>query len=202
MNNISNIKMELPLTCIIEDDVILGENVTIKPNTIIRGKSVIGDNVVLGPNTEIINSKVSNNSIIHHSLVTDSVVGENVKIGPFAHLRNNTVIDNDVRIGNYVEIKNSMISHNNKICHLSYIGDTTLEESCNIGAGVITANYDGKTKHKTLIKKNSFIGSNSTLIAPLVIEENSLVAAGSTITKDVPKDNLSIARSYQINKKR
>ena len=202
MNNISNIKMELPLTCIIEDEVILGENITIKPNTIIRGKSVIGDNVVLGPNTEIINSKVNNNSIIHHSLVTDSIIGENVKIGPFAHLRNNTVIDNDVRIGNYVEIKNSTISNNNKICHLSYIGDTTLEEFCNIGAGVITANYDGKTKYKTFIKKHSFIGSNSTLIAPITIEENSLVAAGSTITKDVPKNSLSIARAYQINKKR
>ena len=202
MNNVKKIEIELPLTCIIDDEVIIGENVTIRPNTIIKGKCVIGNNVVLGPNSEIVDSEIGDNSKVFHSLITSSKVGENVSIGPFSHLRDKTIIEDNIRIGNYVEIKNSIIKNNNKICHLSYIGDAFIDESCNIGAGVITANYDGKSKNKTSIGKNSFIGSNSTLIAPLIIEDNALIAAGSTINKDVPKDSLAIARSYQTNKKR
>ena len=202
MNNITKINMELPLTCIIEDEVMLGENITILPNTFIRGKSVIGDNAIIGPNSEIINSKIDENTIIYHSIIIDSKIGKNTKVGPFAHIRNNAIIEDNVKVGNYVEIKKSHIKNNNKISHLSYIGDTEMEENCNIGAGVITANYDGKNKNKTMIKKNCFIGSNSTLIAPLTIDEDSLIAAGSTITKDVPSSSLAIARSYQINKKR
>lgn len=200
MNNISKIKIELPASCLIDDEVIMGENVLIRPNTIISGKCIIGDNVILGPNSEIINSEVGDNSKIHHSLVIDSKIGCNVTIGPFAHLRNNACIENEVRIGNYVEVKNSKIMPNTKISHLSYIGDSEIGKNVNIGAGVITANYDGKNKNKTLIGDNSFIGSNSTLIAPLKIENNSLIAAGSTINKDVPADSLAIARTYQINK--
>lgn len=197
-----NFKIELPATCIISDEVEFGENVVIRPNTIISGKCKIGNNVVLGPNTEIINSNIGNNSKVFHSLISNSKIGNNVNVGPFAHLRNNVVIDDDVRIGNYVEIKNSTISKDSKISHLSYIGDSEIGENVNIGAGVITANYDGKNKNKTIVKDNSFIGSNSTLIAPIVVEKNSLVAAGSTLTDDVPSNTLAIARSYQVNKKR
>lgn len=202
MNNISKIKIELPATCMIDEEVVLGENVTIRPNTIISGKCTIGDNVILGPNSEIINSTIGNNTKVCHSLVSDSIIGENVTIGPFAHLRNNVVIDNNVRVGNYVEIKNSQINKDTKISHLSYVGDAKIGENVNIGAGVITANYDGKNKNKTVIGDNVFVGSNSTLIAPIIIEDNALVAAGSTINKDVPFSSLAIARSYQINKEK
>lgn len=198
----NNIKIELPITCLIDEEVEFGENVLIRPNTIITGRCKIGDNAVLGPNTEIINSSIGNNTKVHHSLIIDSKIGENVTIGPFAHLRNNTIVGDDVRVGNYVEIKNSIIDKDTKISHLSYIGDSEIKENVNIGAGVITANYDGKNKNKTTIGKNSFIGSNSTLIAPLIIEDNSIVAAGSTITDNVPPSTLAIARSYQVNKKR
>lgn len=198
----NNVKIELPMTCIISEEVEFGENVTIRPNTIISGKCKIGDNVILGPNTEVIDSEIGNNTKVFHSLVSESKIGNNVVIGPFAHLRNNVVVDDDIRIGNYVEIKNSKIGKDTKISHLSYIGDSEIGENVNVGAGVITANYDGKNKNKTIIKDNSFIGSNSTLIAPIKIEENSLVAAGSTLTNDVPSSSLAIARSYQVNKKR
>lgn len=197
-----NVKIELPTTCLISEEVEFGENVTIRPNTIISGKCKIGNNTILGPNTEIIDSEIGNNTKVFHSLISESKIGNNVVIGPFAHLRNNVIVDDDIRIGNYVEIKNSKIAKDTKISHLSYIGDSVIGENVNIGAGVITANYDGKNKNKTIIKNNSFIGSNSTLIAPITIEENSLVAAGSTLTDDVPPSSLAIARSYQVNKKK
>lgn len=196
----NNIKLELPSSILIEDGVIIGDNVEIKANTIIRKNSIIGNNVILGPNTEIINSIILDNTKVTHSLIIDSKIGNNVTIGPFSHIRNNSIIKDNVRIGNYVEIKNSSIDEKTKICHLSYIGDSLLGKNINIGAGVITCNYDGKNKHQTIIKDNSFIGSNSSLIAPLTINENSKVAAGSTITKDVEKNTLAIARAYQLNK--
>jgi len=189
-------------TCIIEGNVKIEGNVTIKPNTIIRGNSIIKGNVILGPNVELINVEVNESSIIHNSLIKDSKIGKNVSIGPFSHLRDNSIIHDNVRIGNYVEIKNSTIGKDTKIAHLSYIGDASIGMNVNIGAGVITANYDGKNKHKTIIGNNAFIGSSSTLIAPITIEDNSFIAAGSTITSNVPESNLAIARAYQVNKKR
>ncbi len=196
------IQIELPNTCLIEEEVEIGENVIIHPNTILRGKTIIEDNVVIGPNSEIINSRIGSNSKVIHSLVIDSIIKENVSIGPFAHLRNNANIEANARIGNYVEIKNSFIDEGTKISHLSYVGDANIGKKVNVGAGVIFANYDGKRKNKTLVGDNVFIGSNSTLIAPLKIENNSLVGAGSTINKDVPFSSLAIARAYQINKEK
>jgi len=198
----NKVKIELPATCIIDEEVEFGENIIIRPNTIISGKCKIGNNVTIGPNTEIVNSTIGNNTKVIHSLVCNSTIGENVSVGPYAHLRDKAIIGNNIRIGNFVEIKNSTIEKDTKISHLSYIGDSELGENVNIGAGVITANYDGKNKNKTIIGANSFIGSNSTLIAPIIIENDSLVAAGSTLTDDVPSQTLAIARSYQVNKKR
>jgi bifunctional UDP-N-acetylglucosamine pyrophosphorylase/glucosamine-1-phosphate N-acetyltransferase len=196
----NNIKLELPNTILIEDSVVIGDNVEIKANTIIRGNSSIGNNVILGPNTEIIDSIIKDYSTIKHSLVINSKIGRNVTVGPFSHIRDNVNINDFVRIGNYVELKNSEINENTKISHLSYVGDSEIGRNVNIGAGVITCNYDGKKKNKTVIKDNVFIGSNSSLIAPLIINENSKIAAGSTITKDVEKNTLAIARAYQLNK--
>lgn len=196
----NNIKLELPNTILIEDSVVIGDNVEIKANTIIRGNSIIGNNVILGPNTEVIDSIIKDYSTIKHSLIINSKIGRNVTIGPFSHIRDNVNINDFVRIGNYVELKNSEINENTKISHLSYVGDSEIGRNVNIGAGVITCNYDGKKKNKTIIKDNVFIGSNSSLIAPLIINENSKIAAGSTITKDVEKNTLAIARAYQLNK--
>ena len=196
----NNIKLELPNTILIEDSVVIGDNVEIKANTIIRGNSIIGNNVILGPNTEIIDSIIKDYSTIKHSLVINSKIGRNVTIGPFSHIRDNVNINDFVRIGNYVELKNSEIDENTKISHLSYVGDSEIGRNVNIGAGVITCNYAGKKKNKTVIKDNVFIGSNSSLIAPLIINENSKIAAGATITKDVEKNTLAIARAYQLNK--
>ena len=189
------VKIELPTSCLIGDEVVFKGKVLIRPNTIITGKCEIGDNTVLGPNSEIINTIVGNNSIIQHSLVIDSKIGDNVSVGPFAHLRNSKQLV-------LFRIWHSVINNNTKISHLSYVGDAEIGKNVNIGAGVITANYDGKNKNKTIIKDKVFIGSNSTLIAPITIEEESLVAAGSTLTNDVPSSSLAIARSYQVNKKR
>ena len=196
----NNIKLELPNTILIEDSVVIGDNVEIKANTIIRGNSIIGNNVILGPNTEIIDSIIKDSSIVKHSLIINSKIGRNVTVGPFSHIRDNVNINDFVRIGNYVELKNSEIDENTKISHLSYVGDSEIGRNVNIGAGVITCNYDGKKKNKTVIKDNVFIGSNSSLVAPLIINENSKIAAGSTITKDVEKNTLAIARAYQLNK--
>ena len=196
----NNIKLELPNTILIEDSVVIGDNVEIKANTIIRGNSIIGNNVILGPNTEVIDSIIKDYSTIKHSLIINSKIGRNVTIGPFSHIRDNVNINDFVIIGNYVELKNSEIDENTKISHLSYVGDSEIGRNVNIGAGVITCNYDGKKKNKTVIKDNVFIGSNSSLIAPLIINENSKIAAGSTITKDVEKNTLAIARAYQLNK--
>ena len=196
----NNVFYENKDTCFIEEGVKLGSNIIIKSNTIIRGNSLIKDNVVLGPNVELINVEIDESSCVQHSLIKDSKIGKKVTIGPYAHLRNNCIINDNVRIGNYVEIKNSNIGQNTKIAHLTYIGDSLVGENVNIGAGVITANYDGKNKNKTVIGNNVFVGSSVTLIAPLVIEDNAFIAAGSTITKDVPPSSLAIARSYQTNK--
>ena len=155
---------------------------------------------VIGPDSEIHNSIVDENTTIRHSLVTDSYVGKNTTIGPFAHLRNNTHIGDKCRIGNYVEIKNSVLEEGTKVAHLTYIGDTQCGKNVNWGCGCVTVNYDGKYKHKTIIGDNVFIGCNTNLVAPLNIGNNVFIAAGSTITDDIPDEAFSIARERQITK--
>jgi len=138
--------------------------------------------------------------IVKHSLVFDSEVNENSTIGPFAHLRNQAIIGPNNRIGNFVEVKNSNTGFNTKAAHLAYIGDTQTGENVNFGCGSITVNYDGVKKHKTIIGDDVFIGCNTNLVAPISIGDNVFIAAGSTVTKDVPKGALAIARNRQINK--
>lgn len=184
----------------------IGPNVTIEkdaviyPGTTIYGTSHIGENAIIGPNSEIIDSVVGNGTSVRQSTIKNSKIGDNVDVGPYAHVRPESLIGNDVRIGNFVEIKKSNIGNGAKIPHLSYIGDAVIGERVNIGSGTITVNYDGKKKHETIIGDDSFIGCNSNLIAPVTIESGAYVAAGSTITKDVPSDSLAIARTAQTNK--
>jgi len=189
-----------PETVTIGHSVEISENVTINPNTFITGDSVIEKGSIIGPNTEIHSSIIHKNVSVKHSLVYDSEVFENSTIGPFAHLRNKAVIGKNNRIGNFVEVKNSTTGKGTKAAHLAYIGDTTTGSNVNFGCGSITVNYDGVKKHRTIIGDDVFIGCNTNLVAPVEIGDKVFIAAGSTVTKNVPKGALAIARNKQINK--
>ena len=178
----------------------ISKTLNIYPNNYIGDNVSIGDNTIIYPGNFLENCSIGNNCIIRSSTITDSVVKNNVTVGPNAHIRNGSVIEDNVRIGNFVEVKKSTIGNGSKVAHLTYIGDAEIGKCCNIGCGVICCNYDGVNKHRTIIKDNVFVGSNVNLIAPIVIEENSFIAAGSTITKDVDKNTFAIARAKQENK--
>ena len=180
----------------------IGADVEIDTNVILEGDVKIEDNVKIMSNTIIKDSKIMKNTIIKSSsIIEDSIIGESCNIGPFARIRPNCNLGKNVGIGNFVEIKATTIKNNTKANHLSYIGDSEIGENVNVGAGVITCNYDGVKKHKTIIKDNVFIGSDSQLIAPIIVEEGVTIAAGSTITDNSEKDSLLIARSRQQEKK-
>ncbi len=192
--------IEDPNTTYIDTAVKISSDVTIYPNTHLYGDCVIESGAVIGPNSILVNTKIGANTEITSSQLTDCTIGNKTTIGPFAHLRDNARVGDSCKVGNFVEIKNSTLLNETKAGHLAYLGDASLGENVNIGAGTITANYDGLNKHKTVVGDNSFIGSNSTLIAPVEIGEEAIVAAGSTVTSDVPKYSLTIARSRQTNK--
>lgn len=200
MHMLNGVSIVNPETVTIGHNVAIEEGVTINPNTTITGQSIIKKGAQIGPNTEIHNSVIFEGVSVKHSLVYDSTVYERSTIGPFAHLRNNAVIGRDNRIGNFVEVKKSSTGANTKAAHLAYIGDTTTGKNVNFGCGSITVNFDGVFKHQTIIGDDVFIGCNTNLIAPIKIEDEVFIAAGSTVTKDVPKGHLAIARNQQINK--
>jgi bifunctional UDP-N-acetylglucosamine pyrophosphorylase/glucosamine-1-phosphate N-acetyltransferase len=154
---------------------------------------------MLYPNSRISNSKIGDNVEVQSSVILDSKVGGNTTVGPFAYIRPESVIGEKVRIGDFVEIKKSTIGNNTKVSHLTYIGDAEVGESCNFGCGTVVVNYDGKNKHKTKIGNNSFIGCNTNLVSPVEVKDNTYIAAGSTITKEVPEGSLAIARAKQTN---
>lgn len=190
-----------PENTYIEDSVIVGRDTVIYPGTIIEHNTIIGSNCLVGPNTRITDSTVLDNVSIESSRVIDSYVGEGSKVGPFAYLRPGTKLGNNVKIGDFVEVKNSIIGDNTKSSHLSYIGDADVGKNVNIGCGVVFVNYDGKKKHRTTVKDGAFVGSNSNLVAPVEVDEGGYIACGSTITDRVDKYDLAIARARQINKK-
>ena len=183
-------------------DVEIGMDVEIDANVIFEGQVKIGDNVKIRSNTIIKNAIIGSASEVKpYSIVEDSIIGTNCNIGPFARIRPNCTLEENVGIGNFVEVKASTIKRNTKANHLTYLGDAEIGENVNVGAGVITCNYDGANKHKTIIKDNVFVGSDSQLIAPIIVEEGVTIAAGSTITDNSDKDSLLIARSRQQEKK-
>ena len=184
----------------ISADAVIGADTVIYPGTMIYGHSTIGEDCQIGPNTEILDSEIGNNTVIRQSVVHNSQIGNNGAVGPFAHIRPASNIGNDVRIGNFVETKKVSFGNGSKASHLSYIGDAEIGENVNLGCGSITVNYDGKNKYLTKIEDNVFVGCNSNLIAPVTIKKGSYVAAGSTITDNVPENSLSIARARQVNK--
>jgi bifunctional UDP-N-acetylglucosamine pyrophosphorylase/glucosamine-1-phosphate N-acetyltransferase len=176
------VKMIAPETIFFSKDTKIGKNVVIDPYVVIGSKVNIGNNVKIFSFSHLESSKIENN----------------VNIGPYARLRPGTILQKGSRVGNFVEVKKSKIGKNSKVNHLSYIGDSIMGNSVNIGAGTITCNYDGVKKSKTKIKNNVFIGSNSSLVAPITINENSIVGAGSVITKNVRTKSLALTRSSQV----
>lgn len=178
----------------------LGQDIEIDINVILEGKNSIGSRVKIGANTNIKNSIIGDNvEILANCIIEDAVIGQGSRIGPFARLRPESVLANDVHIGNFVEIKKSSVASGSKINHLSYIGDTTVGSRVNIGAGTITCNYDGVNKFRTVIEDGAFIGSDSQLVAPVTIGKNATIGAGSTITKDSPENQLTLSRAKQIS---
>lgn len=189
-----------PMTTHISIEAEIGRDTIIQPGVVIEGKTIIGEDCVIGPNSHIVQSVIGNRTVINHSYVQHSIIGDDTTIGPFAHIRPDAKVGNHVKIGNFVEVKKSTLGDNTKISHLSYIGDAEVGSHVNIGCGSITVNYDGKNKYKTIIEDNVFVGCNANLVAPVTLREGSFIAAGSTITKEVPKDSLAIARARQENK--
>ena len=176
------VKMTSPETIFFSEETKIGKNVFIEPYVVFIGKVVLKNNIVI-------------KSFSH---LEDVIVENNVSIGPYARLRPGTILEEGAKVGNFVEVKKSKIGKSSKVNHLSYVGDSKLGKNVNIGAGTITCNYDGIKKSKTIIKNNVFIGSNSSLVAPLIIDEKSVVGAGSVITKKVNKKSLALTRSNQI----
>ncbi len=181
-------------------DVQIGSDTVLHPGTILKGNTVIGEDCVIGPNTEIEDSRVASGTTIRQSVLSETEVGQEGMIGPFAYLRPGTVLGDQVKVGDFVELKNAKIGNGSKIPHLSYVGDAEVGSGVNIGCGAITANYDGLNKFQTIIEDDVFIGSNSNLIAPVRVGKGAYVVAGSTITKNVDANDLAIARARQENK--
>jgi len=189
-----------PTSCSISEESKFGTDVIIEPQTHLRGKCTIGNECHLGPSTTIINSTLADNVLATHSFINEASIGNNSSIGPFTHIRPESKISKNSRIGNFVEIKKSTVGEGTKINHLSYIGDSTLGENINIGAGTITANFDGKNKHRTIINDYSKTGANSVLVAPINVGSNVTIGAGSTISKNIPDNSLVVERSKVLIK--
>jgi bifunctional UDP-N-acetylglucosamine pyrophosphorylase/glucosamine-1-phosphate N-acetyltransferase len=189
-----------PSTAYIEADVAIGKDTMIYSNCVIQGRTTIGSRCVIGPNCLIVGSQLGDEVTIRaFSVVEESLIAGGAVIGPFSRIRPQSEVQEDARVGNFVEIKKSVIGRGSKANHLAYIGDATLGERVNIGAGTIFCNYDGFEKHPTLVGDGVFVGSNTELIAPLKIGNHAVIGAGSTITRDVPDGALAVSRKKQRN---
>lgn len=189
-----------PSSIYIENDVVIGRDTVIYPQNLITGNTKIGENCIIHSENKILNSIIKDDVVIKSSFIEDSFIDEKTTIGPYAHLRPKSKLGKKVKIGNFVEVKNSTMGIGSKASHLSYVGDSDIGNDVNIGCGVVFVNYDGKNKHRSIVKDNAFIGSNSNLVAPVVIEEKGYVATGSTVTEDVPAGALCVARARQVIK--
>jgi bifunctional UDP-N-acetylglucosamine pyrophosphorylase/glucosamine-1-phosphate N-acetyltransferase len=188
-----------PDSTFVDKDVTVGKDTVIYPFTWLEGATCIGEGCEIGPNSRFTNTTIGNHVTAHFSYAHECEIEDGVIMGPYVHLRPNTKITQNVKIGNFVEVKNSTIGNGSKLPHLSYIGDCDMGSGVNMGCGTITVNYDGKTKFRTKIGNDSFIGCNSNLVAPITVGNGAYVGAGSTITKDVPPSDLAIARARQKN---
>lgn len=184
----------------IDKNVKIGRDTIIYPNCHIKGNSVIGEDCIIRENTTIEDSHIEDHVTIKSSTILSSKVGARTTIGPYAYLRPKSVLGEDVKIGDFVEVKNAEIGNGSKASHLSYIGDAVVGKNVNIGCGVVFVNYDGKNKFKSIVEDNAFIGSNSNLVAPVIVKEGGYIATGSTVTVDVPEGALCVARAREVIK--
>ncbi len=196
---LAGVTMIDPAHTYIEACVSIGADTVIYPGVHLAGETVIGANCEIGPDCRIIATKVGSGTQIKYSYLQEAIVGSNCTIGPFSYLRPGAQLADNVKVGDFSEVKNSYIGEGSKIPHLSYVGDSTVGKGVNIGAGTITCNYDGKKKYPTHIGDNVFVGSNTNLVAPVTIGEGAYIGAGSTITKDIPAGALAVARGKQRN---
>lgn len=190
-----------PATTYIDEQTQIGRGTTIYPNTTILGKSVVGKNCEIGPNAVIQDSKIGDGCVVFFSVVKGSQLADGVDIGPFAHLRSQVKIGKNVHVGNYVEMVRSTLGAQTKVGHVVYLGDATVGERVNIGAGTICANYDGKVKNPTIIEDEAFIGANTVLVAPVRIGRGAKTGAGAVVTKDVPEQTLVVGVPAKVKKK-
>lgn len=198
---LSGVTLLDPATTYIEEGVLIGADTTVYPNVHLSGSTVIGSGCLLEPGVMIRDCVIGDHVTIKAgSVLTESRIGDAVAIGPMAHLRPGSTLGDHVKIGNFVETKKIVMGEGAKASHLTYLGDAEIGKAVNIGCGTITCNYDGVNKHRTIIGDNVFVGSDVQLVAPVVVGSNSLIAAGTTVTKDIPPDSLAIARTPQVNK--
>lgn len=188
-----------PQSTYIEDTVEIGPDTIIYPGTILEGRTLVGEDCLIGPGVRMVDSVIGNNCKVQNAVLLESTAKNNCKIGPFAYLRPGAILEDNVKVGDFVEIKKSVIGKGSKVPHLSYVGDAFIGEKVNIGCGTITCNYDGKNKYTTNVEDGAFIGSNTNLIAPVTVGKNAFIGAGSTINQDVPENALAIAREKQKN---
>jgi bifunctional UDP-N-acetylglucosamine pyrophosphorylase/glucosamine-1-phosphate N-acetyltransferase len=198
---LGGVTLEDPSNTYVEADVVIGEDTVLGPGVVITGRTVIGRRCHVHAGSRITDSQVGDDvTVLDHSIIVRSSVESRAAIGPMAHLRPDSVVGTDGRVGNFVELKKTTLGAGSKANHLAYLGDATIGAGVNIGAGTITCNYDGVKKHQTVIEDGVFVGSDSQLVAPVTIGRGSYVAAGSSITRSVPPDSLAIARAQQTNK--
>lgn len=188
-----------PYNTYIEQGVEVGQDTVILPGTILEGKTKVGKNCVIGPETQLTDVNCGDGNHLNRVYAHSCDLGNNNEIGPFVHLRPDTRLCNDIRIGNFVEVKNSTVGDGTKLPHLIYCGDSDLGKNVNFGCGTVTVNFDGKNKHRCTIEEHAFIGCNTNLVAPVHVGERAFTAAGSTITKDVPANALAVGRTKQVN---
>jgi len=196
----AGVRMVDPGAVYVAPTVSVGANTLLLPGTILRGDTVIGADCEIGPNTMITNCTIGDGAVVSFSQCDDSDIGARAKVGPFAYIRPGCRVGQDVKVGDFVEVKNSTLGAGTKISHLTYVGDSDVGERVNFGCGTVTVNYDGTKKHRTTIGDDCFIGCNTNLVAPVALGDGCYTAAGSTITEDVSPDALAIARVKQTEK--
>ena len=183
----------------IDEDVRIGKGTVIGPCVRLEGSTVIGENCKIEQNSRIVNAAIGDDVSIDNSVILDSSVGSNTSVGPFAYIRPGSTIGEACKVGDFVEVKNASMGNGSKSAHLTYIGDADIGENVNLGCGVVFVNYDGKNKHRSTVGDGCFIGCNVNLVSPVDVGDGAYIAAGSTVTKDIPKDALSVGRARQKN---
>ena len=189
-----------PASCYIEENVKIGKGTVIEQNVMLQGETVIGEDCVIGMGSKLVDTVVGDGCELLSVVAVSAKLGKNILAGPFAYIRPDSVIADNVKVGDFVEVKNAVIDEGTKIAHLTYVGDSDVGKNVNFGCGTVTVNYDGKKKARCKIGDNCFIGCNTNLVAPVELKAGAYTAAGSTITEEVPEKTLAIARARQVNK--